>query len=276
MILQFRKIESVILKNQREIAMRKSLVLLALAASVGATSPASPYINSITKAGGHHGATGSFVLLELFTSEGCSSCPPADDLLGEIARRARKTGTPIYALSFHVDYWNYIGWTDPYSDTAFSERQRQYAAAFNNSQIYTPQIVVNGQDAFVGSNRSKLEAAVKSELNGPPVRPITIELVKNPGKNSTLSYAVSDLPENTVLHLAIVERNLSQKVNRGENSGRTLRHQNVVRYFETVGKREGLISFELPQDVREENCSVIAYIQNHLNMTVLAATQIDF
>ena len=95
-----------------------------------------------------------FAVVELFTSEGCSSCPPADNLLGEIVKDAQKGQQRVYCLSFHVDYWNSLGWRDPYSDPAFSRRQREYARAFESVQVYTPQMVVNGSTGFVGSDRT--------------------------------------------------------------------------------------------------------------------------
>jgi len=258
--------------------MRKRHILLAslgwLGAIVLGTGVRGPLA---TRAEGGQTPNGvmPFVVVELFTSEGCSSCPPADELLGEIAQDARKTGKPIYALSFHVDYWNYIGWTDPYSKKAFSARQRQYAEAFGTSQIYTPQMVVNGREAFVGSNRRRLERAIQAGLGSLPSHPITIALARVPDGPSTFSYVVSELPGEAVLHLAVVERNVSQNVKRGENSGRTLSHENVVRYFETVADEKGRFSFELPKDARQENCSVVAYIQRRSDMQILAAAQVD-
>src|SRR5262245_48953789 len=99
-----------------------------------------------------------FAVVELFTSEGCSSCPPADRLLADLAKRPG-----VYALEFHVDYWNSLGWRDPYSAAAYSDRQRMYG-----DDIYTPQMVVNGTNLFVGSNRARAEAAIAAGLSAPP------------------------------------------------------------------------------------------------------------
>ena len=106
----------------------------------------------------------SFAVVELFTSEGCSSCPPADKLLGEIVANARENKKSVFALAFHVDYWDYIGWKDPYAKKAFSERQQRYAQTFRSNRIYTPQMVVNGTEEFVGSNRAKARANIESAL----------------------------------------------------------------------------------------------------------------
>ena len=109
----------------------------------------------------------SFAVVELFTSEGCSSCPPPDALLAEILEDARKDGRRVFCLSFHVDYWNRLGWTDPYSAPAFSRRQQSYAQAFKNDQVYTPQMIVNGTEEFVGSDRHRSRAAIDAALKRP-------------------------------------------------------------------------------------------------------------
>ena len=105
-----------------------------------------------------------FVLIELFTSEGCSSCPSADKNLEKITAQAKAFGQNIYTLSYHVDYWDYLGWKDPYSTKQFSDRQRDYATQFNSNRIYTPQMVVNGKTEFVGSNQKTSQQAIKQAL----------------------------------------------------------------------------------------------------------------
>src|SRR5437773_3318540 len=109
------------------------------------------------------------VLLELFTSEGCSSCPPADALLERLDRTQPVAGAQIIVLSEHVDYWNHIGWADPYSSPAFSARQQQYARRFRTQEPYTPQMVVDGRTEFVGSDTRSAESAVRDALRQPKV-----------------------------------------------------------------------------------------------------------
>jgi len=106
-------------------------------------------------------------VIELFTSQGCSSCPPADKLLTETVNRAKAGQQSVYALSFHVDYWNRLGWSDPYSDARYSARQRQYARQLNTATIYTPQAVINGRQEFVGSNRTRLNTLLADALKHP-------------------------------------------------------------------------------------------------------------
>jgi len=221
------------------------------------------------------GNAAPFALVELFTSEGCSSCPPADRLLARLAAEARDSGEPVFTLSFHVDYWNYLGWADPYSDPAFSARQRAYSQALGET-VYTPQMIVNGRRAFVGSDAARVRRDLAEALRQPAlitlaagVSPVTAEGVL------LVSYAAPDLPEDAVVHLAVVERGLSQNVTRGENTGRTLDHENVVRVFETLTAPYGKVHLNLPEVLNLANASLIAYAQDLKTMAVLGATGID-
>lgn len=219
-----------------------------------------------------------FAVVELFTSEGCSSCPPADRLLGEIVNEARKKDQPIYALAFHVDYWDYIGWKDPFADRAFSERQRRYAQAFRAGRIYTPQMVINGEHEFVGSNRNKAETAIESEL-GEQAK-VSVKLTKPQMTESSLKlgYELSSAPEKSVLHAAVVERDLVNHIKRGENSGRTLHHDNVVRTFKTMelhGKKSGEIIVKFPAEVNPKHSSFIVYVQDPGSMQILGAASVE-
>lgn len=220
-----------------------------------------------------------FAVVELFTSEGCSSCPPADRLLGEIIKESRIKNQPIYGLAFHVDYWDYIGWQDPYASSEFSDRQRRYAQAFGSSRIYTPQMVVNGRKEFVGSNARKASSAIESALERPPVVTMKIALsdVRTNDNSVSFAYEIPPAPEDAVINFAVVERHLAQDVRRGENRGRTLQHENVVRAFRTVaaGKLSDTLSLDLPAGVQLENSSLIAYVQHNRTMEVLGAIGVD-
>ena len=214
------------------------------------------------------------VIVELFTSEGCSSCPPADRLLSEIVNNDQ-SGAEVIGLSFHVDYWDYIGWKDPYAKGDFTIRQRAYARRFLNSTIYTPQMVVNGKHEFVGSNKSHFAKALRKEqetnLGSLEVSSVTIE-------NEILKVVIAgDGIDESVLNVAIVERGLSQNVSRGENRGRLLAHDNVVRAFDSRQFDGSINTFrlELPEDIDLTNASLIAYTQNQKSWYVNAASKID-
>lgn len=244
---------------------------LASLATAGCAEPAAAGKDQAPK-----GKIVGVAVVELFTSEGCSSCPPADELLGELAKDARGHGRPVYVLAFHVDYWNYIGWTDPFSDAAYSRRQSQYAQAFRSEQVYTPQMVVNGRTQFVGSDRAKAKAAIANALATPPAANVRVEVAGMERAALRLSYHVDGAPAGSVLNAAVVEGGLSTRVPRGENTGRTLRHENVVRAFRavTLEKADGQVRIDVPAAVRRENAAVIAYVQRPADMAVLGASSV--
>jgi hypothetical protein len=184
------------------------------------------------------------VIVELFTSEGCSSCPPADAVLEQLQKTQPVAGAEVIALSEHVDYWNYIGWSDPFSSAAFSARQEAYAKAFRQERIYTPQMIVDGQTEFVGSGMNKaLEAIAKAARS--PKADVRIMLSKTQsGKDKRaikLGVSVKNVPpvsrgDVAEVILAITEDGLSSNVSRGENSGRKLAHTAVVREMRALGR----------------------------------------
>ncbi len=218
--------------------------------------------------------SGAVAVVELFTSEGCSSCPPADRLVRKLVDSARSSDQPVYALSFHVDYWNRLGWTDPYSDAAYSERQRQYSEALD-VDTYTPQIIVNGRDVMVGSRSQEVETAISSALDEPAKATVALA-VDSVAHPLTVGYRVEgDVPPKAHLQLAVVERGLSQKVTRGENAGRTLHHANVVRTFTTeTAIRDGTAELSLPDEIDFSKASVIGYVQRRSG-PILGATRMD-
>ena len=211
------------------------------------------------------------VVVELFTSEGCSSCPPADRLLSSIVNEQYED-VEVIGLSFHVDYWNYIGWVDPYSDPVFSKRQRTYASKLISS-VYTPQMVVNGKHRFVGSNRSDWRKAFTSEKSSELVAP-EVSSVKLDGRK--LTFDVSGAEDRQFINVAVVERDLTQSVNRGENRGRVLSHDNVVRAFDSKKKtEENSFQLVLPSDLDISKSSLVVYTQHQNNWEILGARKID-
>ena len=171
------------------------------------------------------------VVVELFTSEGCSSCPSADAALRELETAQSVPGVEVIALGQHVDYWNHLGWKDPFSAAQFTQRQQWYAQGFNEGN-YTPQAVVNGRYEFVGSRRQQLAQTVAEAARAPRA---TVTLTREAGN---LSIKISNLPAGTKaaeVELALTETGLSSQVGRGENSGRLLHHAAVVRTLRTLG-----------------------------------------
>lgn len=219
----------------------------------------------------------SFALVELFTSQGCSSCPPADRVLEEIGKKAEENGQPVYTLSFHVDYWNYLGWKDPYSDARFSDRQRRYAEVLASS-VYTPQMVVNGQTAFVGSRQQEAQHYVKQALSTPSEVGIQLTSTLEEGEASVrLNYELSTHSNNWILHVALVEDQLTDKVTRGENRNRTLSHHGVVREFSSQPVSGVVGSMRIPLEKLKDvsQGKLIAYVQEKEGLTVRGATQLS-
>jgi hypothetical protein len=178
------------------------------------------------------------VILELFTSEGCSSCPPADQILKDVMATQPVEGALVIGLSEHVDYWDRLGWKDPFSAALFSRRQDDYAAHAGSANIYTPQMIVDGGAEFVGSDRAKALAAVRAAAAAPKR---AIQLTWSTAKPGWLDI---DVPAGTEkqaarVFLAVTEDGLSTKVTRGENSGHTLAHDGVVRRLVELGQTDG-------------------------------------
>lgn len=190
-------------------------------------------ILSAANAGGVSAATRKPpAVIELFTSQGCSSCPPADALLEEYAKR-----DGVIALSFHVDYWDYLGWQDSFASADFSERQRQYARARRDGAVYTPQVLVNGRDDVVGSSNESIEAALgsaKSVRDAVNVQATatesTVNIVVETGKVGT---------EDADILLAIVQPSATVKIKRGENAGKTIAYRNIVLSLARIGGWNG-------------------------------------
>jgi hypothetical protein len=210
------------------------------------------------------------VVVELFTSQGCSSCPPADELLTELADQPG-----VVALSLHVDYWDYIGWKDIYASPQYTARQQRYADALNLRYVYTPQIVVDGRTNVVGSHhaevRDAIEAAAKRD------RPIEISFVMENGGKVIIPEGHAP-NEGATVWLAIYDREHLTEVKRGENAGRKLRNANVVRSFERLGTWTGA-RLEIPLDLTDarargrDGCAVI--VQQGRAGPVLAAAAMN-
>jgi len=211
----------------------------------------------------------SFIIIELFTSQGCSSCPAADKLLSNLMA----SNDRILALSFHVSYWNYLGWKDPYSKEEFTNRQRKYSRVMGLSRVYTPQMIINGQDEFVGSNKKYAEQSLKEALSKNTLHKIKLSL-NIEGKSIKGQYTLAGSTSGYMINLALVERDVSNIVPRGENSGRTLHHDNVVRSFKTIeAHNTGEVSINLPSGIAIEKSIIIAYVQHSETLKITGAAK---
>ncbi|MGH7031236.1 MAG: DUF1223 domain-containing protein, partial [Stellaceae bacterium] len=170
-------------------------------------------------------------VVELFTSEGCSSCPPADALLAELATRP-----DVLALSFHIDYWNRLDWKDPFSSPEATKRQGRYARLLGLDGVYTPQIIVDGRWPAVGSDRTAIEAALAKAREGRADVPVTLALDRGQAR---VELAASGNAVSAAIWLIGFDRHRVDTVERGENAGRTLAHVDVVRGFAEIGRFTG-------------------------------------
>lgn len=181
------------------------------------------------------------VVVELFTSQGCNSCPPADVYLGELTRRPE-----LLPLAFHVDYWNYIGWTDPFARPWASARQRAYQKSLNERFVYTPQMVVNGAAEAVGSDRGDIEAALAKAKAHPMPHP-SLALERKGDGGLLVHVGAAETKRSATVWLACFDRQHSTPVPRGENAGSTLTNYHIVRHFESLGTwKGGLVDLAVP------------------------------
>jgi hypothetical protein len=219
------------------------------------------------------------VLVELFTSEGCSDCPPADALLQKFDSSQPVAGAQLIVLSEHVDYWNHIGWTDPYSSRFFSDRQSSYSDVFKLQSVYTPQMVVDGTNEFVGNNPSLAAQALQQAVTRKKI-PVHISGVSLNAQHVLQAHVeAGSLPATSKaeVYLAVALNHAESQVLRGENGGRRLTHAAVVQTLEKIGKIEAGKDFS--QDVHIKvnsktdvsNLRVIAFVQETGQKRVLGA-----
>ena len=223
------------------------------------------------------------VLVELFTSEGCSSCPPADALLLRLGRTQPVSGTDAIVLEEHVDYWDRLGWKDPFSSGAVTARQTEYGEALGGRQIYTPQMIVDGRAEFVGSAENKALQAIRSA--GAASKP-AVSLAWD--KDGMLIIHIDVLGNATrgdtpQVFLAVTENMLHSDVKRGENAGRSLQHDGVVRQLKTIAEIDaGSPGFSSAIAVRHApewnraNLRAVVFVQEQRSRRVLAASAISF
>ncbi len=175
-------------------------------------------------------------VVELFTSQGCSSCPPADKILGEIAESPN-----VLALSLNVDYWDYLGWKDTLGSPEHSRRQREYAVRRGDGRVYTPQMVVAGKNHVVGSYKNRVTSEIKSVLSKPESAFVPVDVsTKNGEVTIQVGTAGQDVTaKDATIWLMLVSRKVEQKIKRGENRGRKIVYHNVVRKMMPVGMWHG-------------------------------------
>jgi hypothetical protein len=214
-----------------------------------------------------------FAVIELFTSEGCSSCPPADELVAKIQKESKDK--PVYILVFHVDYWNRLGWKDAFSSADYSKRQGDYASYLHLQSVYTPQIVVNGKTEFVGSEEGTLRNAIKNSLQKLSPSQLSLNISTVERGQASIKYTTEGADKNTVLQIAVLQKNAQTKVERGENAGHTLSHVQIVRKLQRVvlNGNTGSVNVSLPQGFDTQGWEVIGFLQNTSTGAVTAGAR---
>jgi hypothetical protein len=225
-------------------------------------------IRSATKNISHNPAKG-IVILELFTSQGCSSCPPADALLAEYANAHDEN---IIPLSFHVDYWNRLGWTDPFSSNVYSARQQWYSQHLPRGSIYTPQLVVNGKAEAVGNNRNAVNGLVQKALAGKSTEIVSVDGITVDNGTIRFRYQTENTGNEDVLNIALVQKMATTHIGAGENDGVTITNHNIVRAFNTQrADKEGTAQINLPASFKNSAYALVVYLQNKTNLSINAA-----
>lgn len=220
-------------------------------------------------------AVKGFAVVELFTSEGCSSCPPADALVAKVQKEG--AGQLVYILAFHVDYWNRLGWKDVFSSHEYSSRQYQYSK-WLKSEVYTPQVIVNGRTEFVGSDEKSLRNAIKTGLEKPAKTELSLNNIKVEGDKASVQYHAAGA-DNLNLLIALIEKNATTRVQSGENGGRTLSHVQIVTQLKTIALKSnasGTESIALPHGFDPQKFELIGFVQNMSSGEISAAAKAQF
>ena len=255
--------------------MKKAISIIAILIAIAAmviSNYSLAQTNSKQTPIGNNNSNG-IVVLELFTSQGCSSCPPADFVLSKYATANNPNVIP---LAFHVDYWNYIGWKDPFSKAQYSERQREYAQNFNSNGVYTPQLVINGKYELIGSKENVIADLVAKEAsltNNTYVKIISSTLL---GNQLAIKINTSENNKTSKINFALVKKKEFTKIKRGENNGLEQTSYNIVYDFKSVAlnnSKESEITFDFQSDWKPSDFMIVAYIQNKTNGKITTATK---
>jgi hypothetical protein len=218
------------------------------------------------------------VVVELFTSEGCSSCPPADDLLGRLAQERRPDGVEVIPLGLHVDYWNFQGWTDRFSSRSYSERQFKYAQQLRLESPYTPQLVVDGAAEASGGDARRAHQLIDNEALRPAPAEVQLSMAADNKLHISIKAAAAQDFQGEVM-LAYTEDNLSSKVGAGENNGRELRHSAVVRELRSLGaihnnSFQAEVPVKINKDWKRDDVRTVVFVQEPRNGAIDGAASL--
>jgi len=274
-------------KLRQAFALITVSLTLPVLAHTDASAKAHPLDSFSQQAGDAAAKPATPVLVELFTSEGCSSCPPADKLLAQLDARQPVQGAEAIILEEHVDYWDDLGWRDPFASAGVTQRQKDYAKTIH-AEVYTPQMIVDGHTDVLGSDERAAERAIATASSAPKTQLELswVGMTNTTGGPKLLRVRAAKLSagENAEVFMAITESHLHSDVKRGENAGRGLEHDGVVRKFTSLGKTNssGEYSFDaqsavkLSPDWKRENIRVVVFVQDVRSRRVYAATSTTY
>jgi hypothetical protein len=225
------------------------------------------------------------VVVELFTSEGCSDCPPAESIAVKMEQQPL-AGVDLIVIEEHVTYWNQYGWFDPFSSADWTTRQEEYVGKLPKPQPYTPEMVIDGEAQFPGSDMQKAQDAVNTAMNSPETQ-VTITQDKSDAKEGDFKISVgklegSDPGDTPEVWVAVTEDGLHSSVNAGENAGHTLYHAAVLRYLHKIGTAQGSGDAAFTGDARvkfnskwnAKDLNIVAFVQDKKSLKIVGATQI--
>lgn len=219
-------------------------------------------------------STSGYAVVELFTSEGCSSCPPADALIAKVQQE--NANKPVYVLAFHVDYWDRLGWKDRFSDHVFTERQQQYSSWLRSNEVYTPQAIINGQTEFVGSESAKMHSEIAQGLKHPEQGIISLSNLAISKDKINFNYNATSSARSKIV-FALVQKDAVSEIKSGENKGRRLSHVQIARHLEFLDlnkSKTGVMQLALPAGSDASQFEVIAFVQNSASGAITAATKL--
>lgn len=251
--------------------MRTFVIAAGILFSAGLSSCTAP-IEKVSAQEGTQTIGNPFAVVELFTSEGCTSCPKAEALMPKMKEKYKDQ---VFILEYHVDYWDRNGWKDHYSDHSYSARQQDYASFFNPNAvtIYTPQAIVNGKTGINGSNRVSLERLIGKELKENSGRNISLSVPKSNDNQITVAYN-TNLGNSEVLHIALVQLKAETDITSGENEGKKLPHDYIVRDIETTKRDKGELQLTLPDNLPASAFHIIGFVQHTVNYHITGAAEI--
>ena len=240
--------------------MKLLISLLIALSGLGAACHTQGNPSPVTSAASADSARG-FAVVELFTSEGCSSCPPADQVLAKVQHDLGDKA--VYILAFHVSYWDKLGWKDAFSDPAWTQRQGSYATWLHLPSVYTPEVVVNGRTEFVGSEETRLRQTITGDLQQASNTTLALDHVQKTPTQVSIDYQTNGTGN---LLFALIQKNATTNVQRGENAGATLSHVQIVRSLLTLSLasagNKGTARLTLPEGLDGQQLEVIAFVQN--------------